>query len=127
MKFSMCALFCFLSMAAIASRADSTLTVYTGKYIFPEGNAVPWVEVKYTEGTLVSESPMGSATLQRTEGDVFAIVEYNGTAEFLRDSGGKIMGVKINVMNMVMEGKKEGLQSIKPPYYHPLRPLTLLQ
>jgi hypothetical protein len=101
--------------------------VYTGKYTFPEGNPVPWVEVKYSEGTLVSESPMGSATLQRIEGDVFAVVEYNGTAEFLRDAQGKIMGVKVSVMDIVMEGKKEGLQSIKPPYYYPLRPLTLLQ
>lgn len=127
MKFTMCALFCFLSMAAIASRADSTLTLYTGKYIFPEGNPVPWVEVKYTDGTLISESPMGSATMQRTEGDVFAIVEYNGIAEFLRDSNGKITAVKVSVMDMVMEGKKESPSAIKPPYYHPLRPLTLLQ
>jgi hypothetical protein len=96
-----------IALAIPGISQDSTYEAYVGKYNFPEGSAVPYVDVKLTNGVLTSESPAGSATLQRVEGDVFSIVEYNGVAEFKRNAEGKIIGVKVSVMDLVMEGSKE--------------------
>lgn len=101
-------LFAFtIALAIPGIGQDSTYEAYVGKYNFPEGSAVPWVDVKIVNGVLYSESPAGSATLQRIEKDIFSIVEYNGTAEFRRDADGKINSVKISVMGLEMEGSKE--------------------
>jgi hypothetical protein len=97
--------FLFLSFSAISQEAP--LENYVGKFVFPADNPVPYVEVKLNGTTLMSESPMGSATLQRIEADQFSIVEYNGLAEFKRNGEGKVIGVKISVMGLEMEGKKE--------------------
>ncbi len=86
---------------------DSTFEAYTGKYNFPEGSAVAYVEVKLADNVLSIESPAGNSTLQRVEGDIFSIVGYNGTAEFRRNAEGKITGVKLSVMGLEMEGTKE--------------------
>lgn len=98
--------FCF-AFALQGIGQDSTYEAYIGKYNFPEGSAVPYVDVKLNNGILVSESPAGTATLQRIEGDMFSIVEYNGTAEFRRNTEGKIISVKVIVMGLEMEGSKE--------------------
>ncbi len=105
---------------------DSTFEAYTGKFNFPEGSAVPWVEVKLNNGVLVSESPNGSATLQRIEGDVFSIVEYNGTAEFKRNAEGKVTSVKVVVMGLEMEGTKESAK-FKYLRHLPISPVRMLQ
>lgn len=94
-------------LCSFAAGQDAPLEQYIGKYVFPEGSAVPWVEVKLTEGGLITESPMGNATLQRIEKDLFSIVEYNGTSEFRRNGDGKVTGIKVAVMGLEMEGTKE--------------------
>jgi hypothetical protein len=96
---------CSLSFSSFSQEAP--LENYLGKYVFAADNPVPYVEVKMNGTTLISESPMGSATLQRVEADVFAIIEYNGLAEFRRNGEGKIVGVKVSVMGLEMEGTRE--------------------
>jgi len=110
-----------LFLCSLAAGQDAPLEQYIGKYVFPEGSAVPWVEVKLTEGVLITESPMGNATLQRIEKDLFSIVEYNGTSEFRRNADGKVTGIKVAVMGLEMEGTKE--QTSLLPYLtcHSLR------
>lgn len=99
----------FLFGGLVSSFAQKApLTDYVGKFNFPEGSAVPWVVVKLTaDSVLVSESPHGNATLALVEGDIFAIVEYQGVAEFKRNGEGKVTKVKVSVQNMEMEGTKE--------------------
>lgn len=97
-----------VSFVIFSNAQDAPKTDYVGKYNFPEGSAVPYVEIKLSDSTLSAESPMGTATLQKIEGDVFSIVEYNGTAEFKRNSEGKVVSVKVTVMGLEMEGTKEG-------------------
>lgn len=86
---------------------DSTYESYTGKYNFPEGSAVPYVDIKLINGVLISESPAGTATLQRIDKDTFSIVEYNGVAAFIRNAEGKVIAVKVSVMGLEMEGSRE--------------------
>lgn len=108
-------LFAFvIALAVPGIGQDSTYADFTGKYIFPEGSAVPYVDVKLNNGVLISESPAGTATLQRIEKDTFSIVEYSGIAEFKRNAEGKIISVKVIVMGLEMEGLKE-LPKVKDP------------
>jgi hypothetical protein len=95
----------FLSLSAICQEAP--LENYVGKFVFPAGSPVPHMEVKLNGTTLITESPMGSATLQRVQADQFSIVEYNGLAEFKRNGEGKVVAVKVTVMGLEMEGTKE--------------------
>lgn len=120
-------LFAFtIALAIPGIGQDSTYEAYVGKYNFPEGSAVPYVDVKIINGVLISESPAGTATLQRIEGDVFSIVEYNGTAEFKRNAEGKIFSVKVLVMGLEMEGSKEQ-PKFKYLKWLPPSPVRMLQ
>lgn len=104
-------LFCtfFVACAALVNAQDAPPPAeqYTGKYNFSGGSPVPYVDVKAVEGNMVIESPMGSANLSRIEGDKFSIVEYNGLAEFKRNQEGKVIGVKLSVMGIEIEGTRE--------------------
>lgn len=91
----------------VNAQADSTLKQYTGKYIFPAGSPTPEATVSLDGGTMYIASSMGSATLAKVEGDVFSIVEYNGTATFKRNDQGKITGVLVAVAGMELVGTKE--------------------
>jgi hypothetical protein len=102
-------LFVFSGLISAFAQEAPPLDQYVGKFVFPEGSPVPWVEVKVVEGILVSESPMGKANLQRVENDIFTIVEYNGIAEFKRNSDLKIFAVKVSVMGLELEGTKQNL------------------
>jgi hypothetical protein len=107
-----------------ATAQDAPLEQYVGKFSFPQGSPVPLVEVKLTNGVLTGESQMGVATLQRIEADNFTVVEYNGLAEFKRNAEGKVIGLKITVDTLVMEGTKEGI-SLRRIYFAPLNPMRL--
>jgi hypothetical protein len=115
-----------IALAIPGISQDSTFEAYTGKYNFPEGSAVPYVDVKLNNGVLTSESPAGTATLQRMEGDIFSIVEYNGVAEFKRNAEGKITTVKVSVMGLEMEGSKEN-PAFKYLKWLPVSPVRMLQ
>lgn len=115
-----------IALAIPGISQDSTYDAYVGKFNFPEGSAVPYVDVKLNNGVLTSESPAGTATLQRVEGDIFSIVEYNGIAEFKRNADGKITAVKVSVMGLEMEGTKES-PKFKYLKWLPVSPVRMLQ
>lgn len=111
-----------LSLSALGQ--DTPLQDYIGRYNFPAGSPVPNVELKLVEGVLIGESQMGSSTFTRKEGDIFTIVEYNGTAEFIKNAEGKIVAVKVTVDTLVMEGTKEGA-ALRALCFNPLSPLRI--
>jgi hypothetical protein len=105
------ALFSIALVNAQQSTAIDSLDVYVGKYKFPEGSAVTEVGVILENGSLVATSVMGNSALKKMEGDVFEVVAYSGIATFKRNEAGKVIGVKIEVGDMVLEGMKtEGIQ-----------------
>ncbi|MBL0151976.1 MAG: DUF3471 domain-containing protein [Chitinophagaceae bacterium] len=98
----------FLVLAAFAVNAQTdTLQQYTGKYRFPEGSVVSEINVTVESGVLMAGSVMGNTELKKTEGDVFEIVNFGGTATFKRNTEGKIISVRVQVSDVDMEGAKQ--------------------
>ncbi len=98
-----------ISFLAVHAQNDS-LKQYTGTYKFPEGTPFTEVIVTLDSTGLTASSAMGSSELKRTEGDVFEIVAYGGTATFKRNADNKISAVHILVGDINAEGTKtEGL------------------
>lgn len=85
---------------------NDSLQQYTGKYKFPDGSPVTEITVTLDSTGLTANSAMGSSELKRTEGDVFEILAYGGTATFKRNAENKISGVHILVGDINMEGTK---------------------
>lgn len=88
---------------------DTTLNEYVGTYTFPEGGPVTTVDVKIENGSLMASSSAGSSILEKVSKDTFNLVAYNGMVYFTRDSLKKVNGIKIEVQDTIMEGKKESL------------------
>jgi Domain of unknown function (DUF3471) len=88
---------------------DTTLNEYVGTYIFPEGGPVTMVEVKLENGSLLASSTAGSSPLERASKDTFNIIAHDGKAYFTRDSTKKVNGIKIEVGETILEGKKNSL------------------
>lgn len=81
---------------------------YLGKYKFADDSAVSSMTVSLKEGELFGETDQGSAVLKPTDKkDVFNVVGYDGSVEFIRDSAGKISKVILKVQDMVMNGEKQ--------------------
>jgi hypothetical protein len=117
--------FLMLGLVCFAFSQDNPLQAFVGRYIFPEGNPVPYVDVKLVGEVLVSESPAGTATLQQIEGDRFSVVEYEGLAEFVRNADKKVVSVKVSVMGYEMEGKREEAATLQIQRWHPLYPIPV--
>ncbi len=88
---------------------DTTLNEYVGTYTFPEGGPVTSVDVKLENGSLVASSTAGSSPLEKISKDTFNLVTYNGKVYFTRDSVKKVNGIKIEVEDTILEGKKESV------------------
>ncbi|MFI5185694.1 MAG: hypothetical protein ACHQF0_03165 [Chitinophagales bacterium] len=86
---------------------DTTLNEYVGTYTFPEGAPVPTVEIKIENGILMANSSAGSSVLEKISKDTFNLVAYNGNVYFTRDSVKKVNGIRIEVQDTILEGKKE--------------------
>lgn len=99
---SLMAMTCFLTVNA----QTDTLKQYTGTYKFPDGSPVTEITVSLESNVLTANSALGSSELKKTEGDVFEIVAYGGTATFKRNGENKITGVQILVGDINMEGTK---------------------
>lgn len=91
------------------AQQDSTLNAYVGKYVFQAGSPAPEATVALEGGTLTISSAIGSATLSKVEGDVFSIVEFNGTAEFKRNDQGKVVAIRVRVADLDLSGTRESL------------------
>jgi hypothetical protein len=98
-------LFCICFGAAQAQ--DTTLKAYVGTYTFPEGSFVPSAEVSLKDTVLNINSIQGSSDLMKRGRDTFALLSYDGTAFFKRDSTGKITGIKVAVEDILIEGPKD--------------------
>ncbi|HZJ61167.1 MAG TPA: DUF3471 domain-containing protein [Chitinophagaceae bacterium] len=103
-----CAIVTFILLRA----QDTTLNEYVGTYTFPEGGPVTTVDVKLENGSLVASSTAGSSPLERISKDTFNLVTYNGKVYFSRDSTKKVSGIKIEVEDTILEGKKESLDLV---------------
>ncbi len=100
-------LFSILSLHFLTGNAQTdSLQQYTGKYKFPDGSPVTEMTLTLENGVLLGNSVMGSSEFRKTEGDVFEIVAYSGTATFKRNTESKITSVRIVVGSIDMEGTK---------------------
>jgi hypothetical protein len=106
-------LFCFfLFFAGIVSsfaQQDSSYRTYLGKYNFPFGAVVPFVEVTGDSLTGLSmSSEAGSSPLEHTAGDNFNLTNFNGIATFRRnDTTKQITGIHIEAMGYILDGEKD--------------------
>ncbi|MCP9762725.1 DUF3471 domain-containing protein [Lacihabitans soyangensis] len=81
---------------------------YLGKYKFADDSAVASMTVSLKDGELFGETDQGSAVLKSTDKkDIFNVVGYDGSVEFIRDSAGKVSKVILKVQDMVMNGEKQ--------------------
>jgi len=94
---------------AFLNAQDTTLNEYVGTYTFPEGGPVTTVDIKLENGTLVASSTAGSSPMEKISKDTFNLVAYNGKVYFNRDSTKKVDGIKIEVEDTILEGKKESV------------------
>jgi hypothetical protein len=107
---------CFVALHAQTPVNDS-LKEYTGKYKFPEGNPVPEVTISIQNGVLFGSSAQGSSELKRIEKDIFEVVAYSGIATFKRNEQAKVVGIKIEVEDTIMEGTKSEEAIFQPDQY----------
>jgi hypothetical protein len=107
-KFTILLLSCLCTIA-MQAQEDTSLQQYTGVYKFPDGSVVPSVEIVLVNGALSANSSMGSAPLEKISRDTFNLPTYNGMIYFTRTAG-KITGLKVETQEVVLEGKKDGLE-----------------
>jgi len=94
-------------VGSVLQAQDTTLNEYVGTYKFPEGSVVLTVDIKIENGALMVNSSAGSSALEKVSKDTFNLVSYSGTVYFTRDADKKVNGIKIEVQDTVLEGKKE--------------------
>lgn len=102
-------LFFFFCCCISAMQAqDSTLNEYVGKYNFPDGSFVTSADVVLKDTILNISSPQGASDLVKRGRDTFALLNYDGTVYFKRNSSGKVSGIKVAVEDQLAEGSKDG-------------------
>ena len=101
-------LVCAIVSFTLLNAQDTTLNEYVGTYTFPEGGPVTTVDVKIENGALTASSSAGSSILEKVSKDTFNLVAYSGMV-YTRDSLKKVNGIKIEVQDTILEGKKESL------------------
>jgi hypothetical protein len=100
----------FLSLfisSCLYLKAQDSLQQYTARYKFAQGALITEVDVVLDNGILQVNSSMGNALLEKTSADQFTIPLYNGTVVFIRNEAKNIIGIKIDVMNINLEGIRE--------------------
>lgn len=94
--------------SAQTTQLDTTvLKQFVGKYKFPEGSVVNEIVVNLDSTGLNMVASVGASPLQKKEGDEFAIIEFQGIANFKRNADKKVVGVSISAMGYNLEGTKE--------------------
>lgn len=88
------------------TQKDTTLQEFVGKYTFPQGSIISSVTLTIENGSLFSRSSAGESALEKTKEDLFYIIEFKGTAKFVRDTSGKVSGVIIDASGYHIEGPK---------------------
>lgn len=102
--FLLMSLFCALGVKA----QDTALAKYTGHYHFDDDAPAKEVQIAVNEGKLTASASVGSAILERKEKDIFTLIGYAGTVEFIRNKDQKISGIviKIDGLESPFEGEK---------------------
>lgn len=96
-----------ITLNAQQNPQTDSLIEYTGKYKFPEGSVVTEVNISIENGLLFAGSAAGSSELKKIEKDLFEVVAYAGKAVFKRNEEAKLVGVRIEVEDLILEGIKE--------------------
>lgn len=103
---------------------DSTVVKqFIGKYTFPEGSVISEVEVVEEKGKLSMSSSAGTSALEKQGEDTYTIVQFQGTAKFLRNAEKKVMGVSIVAMGYILDGVKAAISTTT--YSLPRNPLQI--
>ncbi|HJV18585.1 MAG TPA: hypothetical protein VJ552_01790 [Sediminibacterium sp.] len=97
----------FAATAQTPSTDTAVLKQYLGKYKFPEGSPVTDVTVAIENGVLTMASAVGNSVLEKQGEDIYAIVQFQGTATFKRNEEKKVIGVNIFAMGYTLEGTRE--------------------
>ncbi|WEK38279.1 MAG: glycerophosphodiester phosphodiesterase family protein [Candidatus Pseudobacter hemicellulosilyticus] len=86
---------------------DTALARYQGNYRFPAGGQAGNAVVLVKGDKLEISAAIGTATLKRRKMDLFDVVEYEGSVQFLRDTAGKVarLQVKIPAGEIDLEGE----------------------
>ncbi len=101
---------------------DSTVVKQLiGKYTFPEGSVITEVDVAVENGALTMTSSAGNSPLDKQGEDLYAIVQFQGTAKFIRNAEKKVMGVSIVAMGYILEGVKTVVTTTT--YSVPVKPI----
>lgn len=80
---------------------------YVGKYKFTGDGPISELSVSVRNGELFGDTDQGNAILKSTSRkDVFEVTGYKGTAEFIRDSAGKVTKIILKVQDMTLNGDK---------------------
>jgi hypothetical protein len=121
---------CLFIISCLYLKAQDSLQQYTAKYKFAQGSIVTEVDVVLDNGVLQVNSTMGNALLEKTTADQFTIPLYNGTVVFIRNEAKKITGIKIDVMNINLEGTREekenSIINMPAPIYKTTFPIKYL-
>lgn len=117
-------------VSCLSLKAEESFQEYVARYRFPQGSAINEVNVVFENGILTLSSALGSASIEKTSDDHFNIPNYKGTAVFVRNAAKKITGIKIEVLNISLEGNREEKESpviIMPtPIYKSTFPIKYL-
>lgn len=123
-KIFLSSLLILVSFIVVNAQQDSLLQKYTGKYKFPEGSVVSEINVTIENGILTATSAMGATELRKTDTEnVFEIVVYGGTANFKKDTVGKIATLQILVGDINIEGTKSDGTSIASMFKYIINPI----
>lgn len=96
-----------LTLSCQYLKAEDFFQQYSGTFKFPKGSILTEVNIITENGALQINSAIGKTVLEKTAAaDIFNIPSYNGTVSFKRNELKKITGIKIEVMNTILEGNK---------------------
>jgi len=103
---------CFLTLILIGSflsvnAQQGPLTDYIGKYVFAEGSPVTEVTLTVQDSTLMVNSVIITAPLEKKGLDTFYLAAYDALVIFKRKEGMSVESVSIFVQGMELMGKKE--------------------
>jgi hypothetical protein len=121
---------CLFIISCLYLKAQDSLQQYTAKYKFAQGSIVTEVDVVLDNGVLQVNSTMGNALLEKTKAEQITKTLYNGTVVFIRNEAKKITGIKIDVMNINLEGTREekenSIINMPAPIYKTTFPIKYL-
>lgn len=90
----------------IASAQVDSLQEYTGKYKFAEGSPVSTAVISIQNNMLYVDAEAGASPMTKISADVFSVDAFNGVCTFLRNTDKKVVGCKVEVEDMILEGTK---------------------